>query len=88
MSQKNYLKKAAYEARSRTWTDNELEEFAKVLANDENVFAVLLQKLASKKSANNEVFSQIKIAFELALRDLISKRKIRNFTSSKKMVKS
>ena len=42
MSQKNYLKKAAYEARSRTWTDNELEEFAKVLADDENMFAVLL----------------------------------------------
>ena len=75
MSQKNYLKKAAYEARSRTWTDNELEEFAKVLANDENAFAVLLEKRVLKKFANNEVFSQIKIAFGRALRDPDLKKK-------------
>ena len=60
MSQKN-LSKKVYKARSRNWTDNELEEFAKVLANDENAFAVLLEKRVLKKFANNEVFSQIKL---------------------------
>ena len=75
MSQKNLTKKVAYKARSRNWTDNELEEFAKVLADDENAFAVSLEKLALKKSANNEVFSQIKIAFDRALRDPDFKKK-------------
>ena len=64
MSQKNLSKKVAYKARSRNLTDNELEEFAEVLAHYENAFAVSLEKLALKKSANNKVFSQIKIAFD------------------------
>ena len=33
---KEFVEKVAYKARSRNWTDNELEEFAKVLADDEN----------------------------------------------------
>ena len=74
MSQKN-LSKKLYKARSRNWTDNELEEFANVLADDENAFAVLLKKRALKKFANNEVFSQIKIAFGRALRDPDLKKK-------------
>ena len=57
MSQKNLSKKVAYKARPRNWTDNELEEFAKVLADDENAFAVSLEKLVLKKYADNEVFS-------------------------------
>ena len=56
MSQKNLSKKVAYKARSRNQTDNELEELAKVLADDENALAVSLKKLA--------FFYQIKIAFE------------------------
>ena len=44
----------AYKARARNWTDNELEEFANVLADDENAFAVSLEKLALRKSANNK----------------------------------
>ena len=66
MSQKNLSKKVAYKPRSRNSTDNELEEFVKVLADDENSFAVSLEKLALKKSANEKVFSQIKIAFDRA----------------------
>ena len=77
MSQKNLSKKVAYKARSRNLTDNELEEFAEVLAHYENAFAVSLEKLALKKSANNKVFSQIKIAFDQALRDPDFKRKER-----------
>ena len=42
MSQKNLSKKVAYKARSQNQTDNELEEFAKVLSGDENAFAVSL----------------------------------------------
>ena len=75
MSQKNFSKKVAYKAKSRNWTENELEEFAKVLTDDENAFVVSLEKLLLKKSANNEVFSQIKIAFEQALRDSDFKKK-------------
>ena len=59
MSQKNLSKKVAYKPRSRNSTDNELEEFAKVLADDENAF----------------VFSQTKIAFGRALRDPDLKKK-------------
>ena len=84
MSQKNLSKKIAYKARSQNWTDSEFHEFAKVLADDENAFAVSLEKL--KKSA--EVFSQIKIALDQALRDPDFKQKSKNFTSSEKMVKS
>ena len=65
-----------------------MEEFAKVLADDENTFAVSLEKLALKKYAYNEVFSQIKIAFDRALRDPDFKKKNEELTSSKKMVKS
>ena len=44
-STKNVLKELA---RSRNWRGNEFEEFAKVLADEENVFAVSLEKLALK----------------------------------------
>ena len=75
MSQKNLSKKVAYKARSRNQTDNELEELTKVLADDENALAVSLKKLALEKSANNEIFYQIKIAFDRALRDTDFRRK-------------
>ena len=68
-------KKVAYKARSRNQIDNELEELAKVLADDENALAVSLKKLALEKSANNEIFYQIKIAFDRALRDTDFRRK-------------
>ena len=67
---------------------NSNSKVAKVLVDGENAFAVSLKKLALKKSANNEVFSQIKIAFDRALSDPDFKRKKTNFTSRKKMVKS
>ena len=75
MPQKNLSKKIAYKARSRNQIDNELEELAKVLADDENALAVSLKKLALEKSANNEIFYQIKIAFDRALRDTDFRRK-------------
>ena len=48
---------------SRRWTECELEIFADVLAEPENCFAVTLEKLALKKSSNNEVFDHIQNAF-------------------------
>ena len=75
MSQKNLSKKVTYKARSRNQIDDELEELAKVLADDENALAVSLKKLALEKSANNEIFYQIKIAFDRALRDTDFKKK-------------
>ena len=64
-------KKVVYKARSQNWIDNEFQEFA----NDENAFAVSLEKLALKKSASDEVFSQIKIPFDQAFRDPDFKKK-------------
>ena len=75
MSQKNLSKKVTYKARSRNQIDDELEELAKVLADDENALAVSLKKLALEKSANNEIFYQMKIAFDRALRDTDFRRK-------------
>ena len=40
---------------NRRWTDLELDCFADVLADPENSFAASLDKLALKKSSNNEV---------------------------------
>ena len=59
-SAKNVLKEFA---RSRNWRNNEFEEFPKVLPDNENAFTVSLEKLALRKSANNEVFSQRKNYF-------------------------
>ena len=73
--------------KDRNRTDNELQEFSKIFA-DENAFAVSLEKLGLKKSANNEVFSQMKIAFCRALRDPDVKKKNDELHFKQKMVKS
>ena len=44
------------------------------LSEEENSFAVSLQKLALKKSSNNGVFSYIKKIFDVALKDDASKK--------------
>ena len=41
------------------WTDVELDAYADVLADPENYFAATLNKLALKKSSNNEFFEHI-----------------------------
>ena len=48
-----------YNKNSRRWTETELSTFAEVLADPGNSFAITLDKLALKKSANNEVFECI-----------------------------
>lgn len=44
---------------SRRWTETELSSYAQVLGDPENAFGLALEKLALKKSANNEVFDHI-----------------------------
>ena len=48
---------------SRRWSPVEIDTFAGILADTENNYAVALDKLALKKSSNNEVFEHIRTAF-------------------------
>ena len=52
--------KRADAKKSRQWTSNEMCRFSEVLVDDENGFADALERLASKKATNNEVFRHIK----------------------------
>ena len=54
---------------SRTWTIRETVEFYCILADPNDQFLSSLEKLALKKSSNNEVFLHIKDAFDDALKD-------------------
>ena len=75
---RNIKKKCA--TRARNWTISELELFAQVLADEENSFAISLEKLALKKSANMEVFGCLKKVFDVALKsDVFKKKKEENF---------
>ena len=59
-SSRNKKSKTVTIPRNRKWTEEENELFAKILSSDENSFASSLERLALKKSSNNEVFSHIK----------------------------
>ena len=69
-------KKTKEPKNSRRWTDVELDTYADVLADSENSFAATLDKLALKKSSNNEVFEHIQkqLASEMETEDF----KVRN----------
>ena len=54
-------KKSMKESRGRKWSEDELKEFASVLADDRTEFALTLETLALKKSANVHIFEAIKI---------------------------
>ena len=56
------------EDRSRKWTPEETLIFSKILADEENCFGENLEKLALKKSSNNEVFVCIKVIFDEKLK--------------------
>ena len=53
--------------KERAWTETELKYLALVLADEKNQFAVRLDTLALKKSANNEVFEDISKVFQSCL---------------------
>ena len=53
-------KKSMKESRGRKWSEDELKEFASVLADDRTEFALTLETLALKKSAKVHIFKAIK----------------------------
>ena len=57
---------------NRRWTDLELDCFADVLADPENCFAASLDKLALKRSSNNEVYECIQ-------KELVTEMQTENF---------
>ena len=65
---KRSKKNTEKEDRSRKWTAEETRVFARVLADEENCFGVNLEKLALKKSSNNEVFSCVKTVLDEELK--------------------
>ena len=60
---------------SRRWTETELDCLADVLADPENNYAITLDRLALKKSSNNEVFEHIMtdLSKEMGKEDFISR---------------
>ena len=67
-------KKGKTTTNAKRWTKNNLELFAEIPAEPENNFAISLEKLALKKSANNEVFEHIKDTFEIEMDNEIFKQ--------------
>ena len=67
-------KEAKTTINARRWTENELEFFAEILADLEKVFAISLDKLALKMSANDEVFEHVKNTFDLKIDNEILKQ--------------
>ena len=57
----------------RRWTKEEVEKFSEVLADPANGFVFALNKLALKKSSNNELYDLIKKSFveQLTKKELI-----------------
>ena len=53
-------KKGTKKYRGKKWSDGELREFAYVLADDQTEFALTLETLALKRSANVHIFEYIK----------------------------
>lgn len=60
-------KQRSQSQRGRAWTETELAYFAIVLADEKNEFAVRLDTLALKKTANNNLFTEISEAFQECL---------------------
>ena len=65
------------ESRGRKWSEVELKVFASVLADDRNEFALTLETLALKKSANVHIFEGIK-------KELDARLQTENISCSKK----
>ena len=77
------------EIRERKWTDMELKQFPIVLADDKSEFALTLETLALKKSANIHIFEQVKKELDAWLlegkdkeEDLLKKGKQRPINTS------
>ena len=70
-------KKSMKESRGRKWSVDELKKFASVFAEDRTEFALTLEILALKKSANVHIFEAIK-------KELDARLQAKTTTSSKK----
>ena len=66
-------KKEKCKESQRCWTKEEIEKFSKILADPTNNHAVPLEKLALKKSSNNELFEHIKNTFDEELNHRVFK---------------
>ncbi|CAH3171321.1 unnamed protein product [Porites lobata] len=70
-------KKSEKESRGRKWSEDELKEFASVLVDDRTEFALTLETLALKTSANVHIFEAMK-------KELDARLQAKTTTSSKK----
>ena len=77
------------EVRETKWRDIKLKQFAIVLADDKSEFALTLETLALKKSANIHIFEQVKKELDARLlegkdkeEDLLKKGKQRPINTS------
>ena len=62
-------KKGKCKESQRRSTKEEIEKFSEILADPTNNYAASLEKLALKKSSNNELFEHIKNTFDEELND-------------------
>ena len=62
-------KKRKYKESQRRWTKKEIEKFSETLADPTCNYAAFLEKLALKKSSNNELLEHIKNIFDEELND-------------------
>ena len=62
-------KKGKCKESQRHWTKEEIEKFSEILADPTNNYAASLEKLALKKSSNNELLKHIKNTFDEELND-------------------
>ena len=71
----------------RRCAKEEVEKFTEVLANPVNGFAFCLDRLASKKSSNNEVYENMTKTFDekLAKKELIETNEENNFKDKGKV---
>ena len=62
-------KKGKCKESQKRWTKEEIEKFSEILADPTNNYAASLEKLALKKSSNNELLKHIKNTFDEELND-------------------
>ena len=62
-------KKGKCKESQKHWTKEEIEKFSEILADPTNNYAASLEKLALKKSSNNELLKHIKNTFDEELND-------------------
>ena len=75
------MKKGKFKESQRRWTKEETDKFCEILADPRNNYAASLDKLALKKSSNNELFKPIKNTFDEELNDQLKELIHKRWTS-------